>query len=67
MVCSAHEEESGQDEDSVAIQDVTDNPAAQADLDNTDQHSIVEPDPDSLVRPHNLCSVLVVSYEHMIR
>ncbi|XP_076447673.1 E3 ubiquitin-protein ligase HUWE1-like isoform X2 [Babylonia areolata] len=42
------EEEVGQGEDNLAIQDVTDNPAAQADLDNTHQHSIVEPDPDSL-------------------
>ncbi|XP_070192440.1 E3 ubiquitin-protein ligase HUWE1-like isoform X3 [Littorina saxatilis] len=38
------EEELGQGEDNVTIEDVTNNPSAQVDLDNTHEQSIVEPD-----------------------
>ena len=55
------EEELGQGEDSVTIEDVTNNPAAQANLDDSHDQSIVEPDPDGhqLVRSafRLLCTV----------
>jgi hypothetical protein len=38
------DEELGQGEDNVTIEDVTNNPAAQADLNNTDQQNIIEPE-----------------------
>jgi hypothetical protein len=38
------DEELGQGEDNVTIEDVTNNPAAQVDLDNTDQQNIIEPE-----------------------
>lgn len=49
---AVQEEELGQGEESVTIEDVTNNPAAQVNLDNTHDQNIVEPDPDghALVR-----------------
>ena len=50
-LCNFTEEELGQGEDSVTIEDVTNNPAAQIDLDDTHNQDIVEPDEPVSVSP----------------
>ena len=59
---AVQEEELGQGEDNVTIEDVTNNPAAQANLDNTHDQNIIEPDPDG----HALVRFVYVFASHAV-